>query len=377
MQDKTQPTTPPPQPKQGTILVKKPDGSEARMSLEEFRRQHKNLYNSDFEKIKKNIIPKENKPEEPQVKKEVPTAVKPKFVFKINIDGNTNQNGTKLDIPKMNPRPVPRASDISAISMVPAPPAIHETTSLSTTTPVTEIFVDQAMASLANANVKMNPPPPPPPPKADIAGRGQLAETGKLLTTKTAHTPEEVKQPLSELKNKFQSKSVNQDYPLEGELRSKRGSPGGSVSPLSVSKSATPPTKSYNIEDSIRQRMPHKPMVQDIKSQPVIKRSVSPIDEIANFTLQNFHQLSPQVKVAKEQLQKKFEVIKSESFIKYQEAAQAWCISPLLRTYQNVIKEALTTKSTIEDTINLGSLQNSINMEEFSAILEINKSLSI
>jgi len=184
------------QPTQPTILVKKPDGTEVRMTMAEvmkMKRQQSSASSTPAPspapaapaKKQKKAVPETPKPAPP---KNLPTG--DTVQLDIKPSGNKKKRGGRekskrkplvLPIrhkespaqkqPIRPPQPQVRESKPGAqtdlrVSQVnlPAVPPPH---ALSTTTPVKDIFVDEAIANsqaATSVQVPLSPPPPPPPP---------------------------------------------------------------------------------------------------------------------------------------------------------------------------------------------------------------------
>ena len=119
--------------------------------------------------------------------------------------------------------------------------------------------------------------------------------------------------------------------------------------------------------------MQRKPILNDVLPPKIVKKSVGPIDEIKQFDLVEFRRLATNPDQAKELLLNKFVNLKDESFMLYTEAKRAWSQSPLYKQYQDIIKESLEKEDAgISEVINT---RGDMKSEEFIAIVEVNKML--
>jgi hypothetical protein len=116
-----------------------------------------------------------------------------------------------------------------------------------------------------------------------------------------------------------------------------------------------------------------KPVLNDVIPPKVKKKSVGPIDEIRQFDIVEFRRLATNLDQTKELLLNKFITLKEESFMLYTQAKRAWAESPLYKQYQDIIKESLEKEeSGIAEVINT---RGDMKLEEFMAIVDINKKL--
>ena len=126
-----------------------------------------------------------------------------------------------------------------------------------------------------------------------------------------------------------------------------------------------------------------KPVLHDVlppkpvqpSSQQEQKKSVGPVDEIRLFTLVDFRRLSRDAGKAGELLLKKFETIREESHLLYLQAKAAWKESPLYQEYLGVLKQAMNTGKTVDETL-AAQGKEGLTKGEFEAVVEVNKQLT-
>ncbi|HRY36872.1 MAG TPA: hypothetical protein P5230_03290 [Candidatus Magasanikbacteria bacterium] len=95
-----------------------------------------------------------------------------------------------------------------------------------------------------------------------------------------------------------------------------------------------------------------------------------PIEEIKNFTVIDFRRLSSDLEQATSRLQQKFINLKEESFLLYLEALEAWQQSPLYKKYLEAVCESLNKGIPLsglpkkEDNLSFQEIKSLIKMEK-------------
>jgi len=119
-----------------------------------------------------------------------------------------------------------------------------------------------------------------------------------------------------------------------------------------------------------------KPILHDIVP-PVVeeKRGVGPVEEMATITLVEFRRLSSKPEEAVRILTEKFENQKNESLLLYNRSVAGWRDSQLYRLYQTLIATAVNQKLKIASLLTGG--KENLTAEEFKAITQLNKNLSV
>ncbi len=105
-------------------------------------------------------------------------------------------------------------------------------------------------------------------------------------------------------------------------------------------------------------------------------RTISPMDELRNFSLVDFRRLSTNVDQAKEILLNKFAQLKQESFILFLKSGEAWRKSPLFQIYSTILYESISTGRTVAEVIASKGDSDSISGEEFTALASVGKVLA-
>ena len=113
-----------------------------------------------------------------------------------------------------------------------------------------------------------------------------------------------------------------------------------------------------------------KPVVEDIV--PPRNIVIGPVDEIKSFTITDFRRLSSDLEQAVSRLQQKFLNLKEESFLLYLEALDAWQRSPLYRDYLEKICMSLNTSVPLS---NLPKKENELSLEEIKLLIKMEKEI--
>lgn len=116
-----------------------------------------------------------------------------------------------------------------------------------------------------------------------------------------------------------------------------------------------------------------KPIIKDVRHPVIEKKSLGPIDEFQQFTLVDFRRLAIDPEEAVNILKEKLQALKDESYLLYQQAVNAWLSSPLYGQYQSAIIESLNKKQKIENYFLLNAKEQ-MQFKEFKAIVKLNSS---
>lgn len=119
-----------------------------------------------------------------------------------------------------------------------------------------------------------------------------------------------------------------------------------------------------------------KQIVQDIKPPQIVKQSVGPVDELENFSLDDFRRLEINAKAAGLKLIDKFETLKYDSYLLFIDGVKAWYNSPLYKQYQDVLYQSLLRNKSVNEILTGGNIKKDLKLEEFKAILEVNEAIS-
>ncbi|PIR92779.1 hypothetical protein COT99_04335 [Candidatus Falkowbacteria bacterium CG10_big_fil_rev_8_21_14_0_10_43_10] len=122
----------------------------------------------------------------------------------------------------------------------------------------------------------------------------------------------------------------------------------------------------------------NKPRLDDIIKP--ISRLQGPVEELANMNIINFRRLSADPEAAAGRLKNKIDLLEEESFTKRQQGVNAWQHSPIYKMYIDLGRQSIDNSRPVEELIKeKGSAgdKNILTIEEFNAILELNKALRV
>jgi hypothetical protein len=143
-----------------------------------------------------------------------------------------------------------------------------------------------------------------------------------------------------------------------------------------------PGLKKAIIPENAQRSAQNKPIMHDVAPTEKKKRvrhhkkkRIGPVDEIAAFTVLDFRRLAPTGQRAGEQLLHKFDTLRSDSYLLFMKARDAWHGSPLYQDYLDMITKSLMQKETVSELISSGQISNPLSMDEFLAIAELNKEI--
>lgn len=146
--------------------------------------------------------------------------------------------------------------------------------------------------------------------------------------------------------------------------------------PLAPRGSTTPPPRQssgirpilQDIQKTAEQRTAERTPVSPVSP----KQTVGPIDEIARLRLIDFRRFSREPQQAAEQLLKKFDTLKKESYLLFLDAKKAWWHSPLFQQYVQLLVNALHANTPITGSYAKTADAETLTQEEFQAIVSIN-----
>jgi hypothetical protein len=127
-----------------------------------------------------------------------------------------------------------------------------------------------------------------------------------------------------------------------------------------------------------------RPIIKDVVSAPIpspVKKespsrlgpSIDPVEEILTFSYEDWRRLSLDAERAGELLLEKLNVLKSESFLLFVKAREAWFKSPLFQEYEAIIRQALLADKSTMAALDMG---NRLKRKDFSEIIKINRELA-
>lgn len=238
-------------------------------------------------------------------------------------------------------KPVPKQA-MSTVSL----PVKGSTTALSTTTPVVDVFVDEAMSKSKKAKLQMTNKKS----QHKISAQGGPAEGWKTENKKLQIKHEELN------------------------MKSQPVAVPGSKEAVAVAREKL--AKVHGGGYDLRQSLAQKPKVQSIRMDKVAprKRSLGPVDELGQFRLTHLRRLSPDSAVAKEAVKEKFKTIQSDSYLLYLDAKHSWYQSPLFLQYQAAVEGALSGKQTLEQYLLDHKDKESLTLKDVMAIVDIHRS---
>lgn len=117
-----------------------------------------------------------------------------------------------------------------------------------------------------------------------------------------------------------------------------------------------------------------KVKMEDVKYVPYV---LDQVDELRYFNLINFRRLSTDAKVAAGKIKEKIELLQKEKYSKGFEAIKAWRESPISKLYIQMGHECIENRINIDEVIKRrrAAGEDFLEMAEFDAILDLNKSL--
>ena len=123
-----------------------------------------------------------------------------------------------------------------------------------------------------------------------------------------------------------------------------------------------------------------RPRLQDItpptaaveSRSPISSQSTSPIDELSKFTFEEFVRLSDSPEAAGQLLLKKMQHLQKDSYLQYLKGKAAWHKSPLYQQYLDVLADSLEQGTPVEDLLDAG---NGLTPEQFQALVQFHQTL--
>lgn len=125
------------------------------------------------------------------------------------------------------------------------------------------------------------------------------------------------------------------------------------------------------IEALLAEKNKSRPIVTDVIYRPI---AIGPVEEIQTITLTDFRRLSPVTNDAALRLEQKFSNLKGESVVLFLEALDAWRQSPLYQEYTDRVLHALLHRSPLDATLRK---TKSLTLEEVAALVGMEKRLTL
>jgi len=123
------------------------------------------------------------------------------------------------------------------------------------------------------------------------------------------------------------------------------------------------------------QKIDGKVKIEDVKKAPKL---TGPVDELKEMDLVNFRRLNPDPQVAAKKIKEKIEALEEEGgYARRLIGIRAWRQSPLNHLYLQIGQESIKQKKGVKDIIDRRRKngENYLTLEEFNAIMELNREL--
>lgn len=118
------------------------------------------------------------------------------------------------------------------------------------------------------------------------------------------------------------------------------------------------------------------PTLRDVVPPEPVARSVGPKEEFSTFSLLDFRRLAPTADASLSRIKEKFDQLKAESYILFLSARDAWNTSPLHRDYVSTLVSALQKRQKISTILPEKGGRETLTMDVFKAVVEINKHIA-
>ncbi|MEK7644682.1 MAG: hypothetical protein AAB390_05285 [Patescibacteria group bacterium] len=377
---------------EATILVKKADGTTARMSLADIKKmkEQKSVQPiiapakpSAVQNIKSATPPlaspppeAKNLPEAP-VSKPVPlpagtrpapddaiTAVAKKIIKDSGVNITPELFSRALSLVNSRLRGIRDENQFLAYAIRPGAAGglgLDET--------VADRLARSASDYLKNNTVKIPKPAPLPAPKK-IFGRPltglPMVNTGsRALATSTPVTDIF----LDEAKARSQKISVPSAPSVPARL----------VGPVAAVKIKLPADYDFASEMAARHSPKTNELIRDIQESPKPSEGkfAGPADEMKKFNLRDWRRLGHRPVDCAEIILNKFQGWKEESYMLYLACRQAWTQSPLLAEYRDILSRSINTNQTVSGIIIGLRGKDSLTYEEFLEITKLNARLEM
>lgn len=136
-----------------------------------------------------------------------------------------------------------------------------------------------------------------------------------------------------------------------------------SYTPPAQSKTTSRPERPTPAQPQLRKK------IEDVVYTP---RVLTPIDELRSFRLEDFRRLASSPRAAADKIAQRIGVLEHDSLIKKAEGIQALKESGLYKMYADIMQKSLLEGKPFSEVI---STQETLTMEEFEALMELNKKL--
>lgn len=127
--------------------------------------------------------------------------------------------------------------------------------------------------------------------------------------------------------------------------------------------------------------IPAKPVMRDIIAPPprvVPERgSMGPKEEFAAMTVLDFRRFGATIDASLSRFKEKFDALKTESYMVFLDARDGWYESPLYRSYIETVVSAIKEKKKLADAIPAQGSKDQLTMDVVKAIVEMNRYISV
>jgi len=114
----------------------------------------------------------------------------------------------------------------------------------------------------------------------------------------------------------------------------------------------------------------NRPRLDDVTYKP---KMFTPVDEMRSLRIEDFRRLSSNPKIAIEKIMTKIEVLQQDSFVKQAQGIKALKESQLYKEYADIMNTSLLEGRPFQSVI---EEKNVLTLEEFQALMELNKKLA-
>ena len=397
--------------KQPTILIKKADGTRVRVTLDEFKKMRDGGMGKEEWGTPKNFVSGQARNEEKDIDK---------------TKNNKEQDTNKFQIPNSKPIEIEKKEEVQK-PLVEDELMVETPHELTMTSPVTDIFMDEAAANF-EWNEKDNKSLLEEDTKEveDLKKQGKVHVGGHDLQEHIKMPSVDIDEDLKnrakslviswkkgirndnqfldyamrdvnhgglgldeEQANRFLTKSkdskVNLDnlFEIVFEKKVKKEAMLVENIPEKIESVAKPKILDIPVASSVEFSKPYshtvpESVVQDVSSPASSEtKTTGPKQEIANFSLVDYRRLARDPKKCADMLFSKFVGWKADSFLLYLDTLDGWKGSFLNKMYVDTTVEAINKKMTVKQVLQTKDPANFITLAEYESLVDINSKLVI
>ncbi len=118
-------------------------------------------------------------------------------------------------------------------------------------------------------------------------------------------------------------------------------------------------------------RTQKKPSMHDVVAPNASVRALGPIDEVRQMSVDVFRGLGATPQEQGDVIRKKVATLKQETYVDFISGIEAWFVSPIYRAYEEVLQRSLDTGVTVGDV--LSDQNTGMSGEEFGEIAKLNQ----